>query len=39
MAILKIWSVVGEWWSRMEFMKVIVPGVLGPVKDILEDKS
>ena len=38
MAILKIWSVVGECWSRMEFMKAIVPEVLGPVKDILEDK-
>ena len=39
MAILKMWSVVGEWGSRMEFMKDIVPGVLWPVKDILEDQS
>ena len=37
MAILKMWSVVGEWWSRMEFMKVMVPGVFWPVEDILED--
>ena len=35
MAILKMWSVVGEWWSRMEFMKVIE--VFWLVEDILED--
>ena len=39
MAILKMWSVVGEWWSRMEFMKDMVPVVLWPAKDILEDQS
>ena len=37
MDILKMWSVVGEWWSRMEFMKVMVSWVLWPVEDILED--
>lgn len=32
MLVLKTRSVVGERWSRMESMKVIVPRVLGLVK-------
>lgn len=27
-AVWKIWSVMGERWSRIEFMKVKVPGVV-----------
>lgn len=35
MPVLKTWSVVGERWSRMESMKVMVPGVSGLVKGII----
>ena len=31
MLILKTWSVVGERWSRTEFMKVMVSGVVESV--------
>ena len=35
MPVLKTWSVVGERWSRMESMKVMVPGVSALVKGII----